>query len=80
MLLLVGEEVVEIKSMACSDIGHFDNTPVGLVCSNNVRVQMSKHTIYSIRKSNHVQFKKAEMKNGNWGIKFKSFLQNSSLS
>jgi len=50
MLLLVGEEVVEIKSMACSDIGHFDNTPVGLVCSNNVRVQMSKHTIYSIRK------------------------------
>lgn len=46
MRLLVG---LEMKSQVCSDIEHFDNTPVGLVCNNNVKaMQMSEHVIYSI--------------------------------
>jgi len=44
--LLVG---LEMKSQGCSDIGHFGNALVGLVCKNNVKaVQLSKHVICSI--------------------------------
>lgn len=46
MPLLVRKEVIEIKSLSCSVIGHFDNIPVGLVCSNNVEgVQMSNMSV-----------------------------------
>lgn len=43
---------LEMKSQGCSDIGHFNNTPVGLVCNNNAKaMQVSKHVIYSITKT-----------------------------